>query len=442
MNDPKTIRAWTFYDWANSVYSLVIVSSIFPVYYQAVTTGPAPDYSDQVTILGYTLSNSVLMSYAISFSYVVVTPLLPFLSGMADVTGSKKMFMAFFTTLGGLACCGLWFFTADTLLWGIACLVLASVGYSGSVVFYDAYLPEIVTADRADTVSARGYMMGYMGSVLLMVAGLLLIEFHEMLGFSNSGEAVRLVFLLVGLWWIGFAIIPLRILPVSPRKPNTGGSVVTRGYRELIAVWKSLKHLPELRKFLLAYFFYNMGVQTIMYLAALFGSKELKLPGPNLIATVLLIQLVGAVGAWLFARLSGRIGNKRTLTLNVSFWILICFSAYFINHEYQFYAIAVAVGMVMGGVQSLSRATYSKLIPAETTDYASYFSFYDVVFNVSIVLGTSTYGFVEQLTGSMRNSTLVLMSFFVIGLMLLRQVSIPFERAAFSNADASPSRPD
>lgn len=424
MNDPKIIRAWTFYDWANSVYSLVIVSSIFPVYYKAVTT--SSNGSSIVEFMGFHVKGSVLLAYAISFSYVLVTPLLPLLSGIADVSGRKKTFMAFFAFLGSMACCGLYFFDANNLEWGIFCIVMASVGYSGSVVFYDAFLPQITTPDMTDRVSARGYTMGYLGSVLLMVASIVLIENHALVGFPDSGSAVRFVFLLVGIWWIGFALIPLMLLPTGERADAGSGSVFTKGYRELVLVWRTLRVLPDLRWFLLAYFFYNMGVQTIMYLAATFGSEELKLPGDKLIATVLLIQLVGAGGAWMFARISGIIGNKRSLTIMICCWIIICLAAYFIREEVQFYAIAVAVGMVMGGIQSLSRATYAKLIPPDSHDYASYFSFYDVVFNVSIVLGTFSYGLVEQMTGSMRNSTLVLMSFFILGLIVLRRVRISF----------------
>jgi UMF1 family MFS transporter len=422
INDPRIVRAWTFYDWANSVYSLVIVSSVFPVYYQAVTT--AADGTDQVNFFGFTLTNSVLLSYAISFSFILVTPILPILSGIADYTGKKKGFMKVFVWIGGLACCGLYFFTGEFLEWGIICLILASIGYSGSVVFYDAFLPEIVSTDMTDRVSARGFTMGYVGSILLLVFSLILIQGHNTFGFSDESAAVRFVFLLVGIWWIAFAQIPLRILPDSKSNGAASQTILLNGYRELRSVWKRLNHLPQLKTYLLAYFFFNMGVQTVMYLAATFGSKELQLPGPKLIATVLLIQLVGAAGAFLFARLSGKIGNKRTLTILISVWIVICFIAYFINQELEFYAVAFLVGIVMGGIQSLSRATYSKLIPADTHDYASFFSFYDVVFNISIVMGTFTYGFIEHLTGSMRNSTLVLMIFFVLGLIFLRKVKM------------------
>ncbi|MBM3176483.1 MAG: MFS transporter [Bacteroidetes bacterium] len=430
-NNPSIVRSWTFYDWANSVYSLVIVSSVFPVYYQAVTT--ASDGSDQVNFLGFTLANSVLLSYAISFSYIVVTPLLPLLSGIADYAGNKKFFMGMFANLGGLACATLYFFDASNLELGIACVVLACIGYSGSVVFYDAYLPEIVTEDKMDSVSARGYIMGYAGSVLLLIFSLVMISNYQTFGFTAESSAVRFVFLLVGCWWILFSQIPLRVLPTSGKKLFTGGQVMWSGYIELKKVWNELKEQHEIRRYLLSYFFFNMGVQTIMYLAATFGSKELQLPGPKLIATVLLIQLVGALGAWGFARVSDRIGNKATLSVMISIWIVICLSAYFITQEYQFYAVACAVGTVMGGIQSLGRATYAKLLPVETKDFASYFSFYDVVYNLSIVFGTFMYGFVEQITGSMRNSTLVLMTFFIAGLYFLQKVNMQHRPSVATN---------
>ena len=424
-NDPAIVRAWTFYDWANSVYSLVIVSSIFPVYYQAVTTGS--DGSDLVDFFGFRLSNSVLMSYAISLSYMVVTPLLPLLCGIADYTGNKKHFMRFFTWLGGIACSGLYFFEGPaTVEWAIICLVFASIGWSGSVVFYDAYLPEIVTPDQADKVSARGFSMGYFGSIILLISCILMMNFSSSLGFQSEASAIRFGFLLVGIWWIGFAQIPLKYLPAHFTPKTQKGSILMSGYKELIGVWHRLKKLRDLKIFLIAFFFYNMGVQTVMYLAALFGSKELKLSGPKLIGTVLLIQLVGAAGAWLFARLSGKVGNKKTLMILITAWSFICLTAYFITVEWEFYSIAFSVGMVMGGIQALSRATYSKLIPADSDDYASFFSFYDVVYNISILLGTFSYGLVEHITGSMRNSTLVLTTFFLTGLFFLRLVRMPF----------------
>ena len=419
-NNPAVVKAWCMYDWANSVYSLVITSAIFPVYYKAVAI--TREGSDTVPFLGFMMKNSVLYSYALSFSFLVVAALLPLLSGVSDYTGRKKLFMQVFVVMGSLSCIGLYFFEGiETLYWGIFCSVMASIGYSGSLVFYDAFLPEIVTEDRLDEVSARGYAMGYYGSVILMIACLVLILNPPWFGFATEGEATRFSFLLVGLWWMGFAWMAFRKLPERPSgKPQR--QVWRNGYEELMKVWNELKFNPDLKKYLIAFFFFNMGVQTVMYLATLFGTDVLLLPAQNLIATILLIQLVAAAGARYFARLSQRKGNSFTLTLMLTGWIVVCFSAYAIQAPWQFYLLAVVVGTIMGGIQSLSRATYAKLLPAETADHASYFSFYDVTYNLSIVMGTFSYGLVHQLTGSMRNSALALALYFLAGLYFLHRV--------------------
>jgi len=408
------------YDWANSVYSLVITSAIFPVYYQAVTT--AADGQDKVNFLGFEVVNSVLYSYSISFAFLIIAPLLPLLSGMADYTGNKKFFMKLFCYTGGLACMGLFFFTRETLPWGIFCVIMACIGYSGSFVFYDAFLPEIASEDRFDKTSARGYSYGYYGSVIMMIIAMVLILNPTTFGFPNTGIATRFSFLMVGVWWMGFAQIPFARLPDNPFHLRPGKQKLLKGYFEIVKVWHSLRENNDIKFYISSYFFYNMGVQTVMYLAATFGAKELKLPDEKLIGTVLLIQLVAAAGANLFAKFSKQRGNKFALLTMICIWIAICLGAFFVYNEYQFYAIALAVGMVMGGIQALSRATYSKLIPRNSINHASYFSFYDVTQNLSIVFGTFSYGLVEHVTGSMRNSTLALASYFVIGLFLLLQV--------------------
>jgi MFS transporter, UMF1 family len=430
LNDPKIIRAWTMYDWANSVYSLVITTAIFPVYYNAVTKNP--DGSDIVFFFGYPISNTVLYSYSLSLSFLIVAPLLPLLSGIADYIGNKKVFMKFFVYLGGSACIGLYFFTGSNIEWGILCSILASIGYAGSLVFYDAFLPEIATEDKFDVVSAKGYSMGYYGSVLLLIVNLLMITFWATIGFPNEQAAVRFSFLLVGVWWIGFSQIAFVRLPDSRSAQKKGGRFVFNGYHELKKVWVSLRNFPNLKRYLVSYFFFNMGVQTVMYLASNFGIKELKLPDDRLILAMLIIQLIGSLGAYLFAGFSKRRGNKIALLTMISIWIVICILAYFTTTEYEFYGIAVIVGLVMGGIQSLSRATYSKLIPSNSIDHASYFSFFDVTFTLSIVFGTFSYGLIEHITGSMRNSTLALGTFFIIGMLLLSRVTVT-NRAVISD---------
>ncbi|HCM76872.1 MAG TPA: MFS transporter [Cytophagales bacterium] len=420
LNNAKTVRAWCMYDWANSVYSLVITSAIFPIYYKSVAVTANGDI---VQFLGLSINNSVLYTYSLSFSFLIVAFILPLLSGVADYAGKKKTFMKMFVAIGSTACIGLFFFRdINDLEWGIFCSVMASIGYSGSLVFYDAFLPEIVTMDRYDATSARGYSMGYYGSVILMVVCLFIITYFSSFGFATEGDAVRFTFLLVGLWWMGFSLITFRYVPENPYGRKATGNIWTKGYEELLKVWRSLKASPDLKKYLTAFFFFNMGVQTVMYLATLFGTDVLHLDSSKLIMTILLIQLVASFGAYLSARFSATYGNKVALMSMIGIWIVVCIAAYFISTEYQFYALAFVVGMIMGGVQALARATYTKLIPENTIDHASYFSFFDVTFNLSIVMGTFSFGLINQISGSMRNSALALAVFFVLGMLMLTLV--------------------
>ena len=421
LNDPRTVRSWYMYDWANSVYSLVITTVIFPIYYKEIAV--APDGSDIIRFFGFNIQNSTLYSYSLSFSFLIVAVILPLLSGAADYTGNKKIFMKVFVWLGSLACMGLFFFDSiDSLEWALLCSIVASIGYSGSLVFYDAFLPEIVTQDRYDQTSARGYSMGYYGSVILMIVCLTLILNYETFGFSSGAMATKVTFLIVGLWWIGFSLIPFKYLPDNPFNKKPSGSIWSKGYEEIAKVWSGIKTQGHLKRFLAAFFFYNMGVQTVMYLSTLFGTDVLKLETGTLIQTLVVIQLVGAVGAGLFSRLSKKKGNRYSLMTMIVIWIGVCIASYFITTVSEFFALAFIVGLVMGGIQSLSRATYSKLIPEKTEDHASYFSFYDVTYNLSIVFGTFSYGFINQMTGNMRYSALALGVYFVIGMIFLLAV--------------------
>ena len=417
LENPRTVNAWCMYDWANSVYNLVINTTIFPIYYDAITSNP--DNGHVVRFFGLEVVNSVLYSWALAASYLISAAILPLLSGIADYTGQKKLYLKIFTLIGAISCMAMYFFTGSRIEWGIACVVLASLGYSSSLVFYDAYLPEIVPETQTDRVSARGYSFGYGGSALMLILSLVLITFYDSFGFPNEGFATRTVFLLVGIWWIGFAQIPFRRLPdnIFNRKP--GKDVLLNGYRELLGVLMRLRGLSSMKFYLLAFFFFNMGVQTIMLLATLFGTKELNLGSSDLIPTILIIQFVAIGGATLFARVSDRRGNIFSLLVMIVIWIGICFYAYSITTVQQFYFIAVAVGLVMGGIQALSRATFSKLIPVDSEDHTSFFSFFDVTYHLSVVIGTFSYGLIEQITGSMRNSTLALASYFIIGFVLL-----------------------
>ncbi len=423
LNNQKTINAWCMYDWANSVYSLVITSAIFPIYYNAVTTGA--NGNDHVDFFGLNISNSVLYSYSLSFSFLFVAAIIPILSGIADYSGKKKLFMKIFVYIGSFACIGLYFFTGDNVEWAIICSILASIGYSGSLVFYDAFLPEIATEDRFDKVSAKGYSLGYIGGVILLIVNLVMIEMFDSFGFVDKSTATRFSFLMVGLWWIGFSQITFLQVPDNVFGVKPKGNIFSEGYRQLHKVFKAVIKIRMMKIFLLAFFFYNMGVQTVMYLAATFGSKELKLDSGKLIITVLIIQLVAILGATSFAKLSKLKGNKFSLLTMVFIWIFVCLGAYFVYNEYEFYVLAFVVGLVMGGIQSLSRSTFAKLIPINTKDHASYFSFYDVTYNLSIVVGTFSYALIDQLTNNMRNSVLALMLFFIVGMGFLILLKLP-----------------
>lgn len=417
LNDPRIINGWAFFDWANSAFALVITAAIFPGYYVAIT-------DETVHVFGIEMSNSSLYAYAISGSYFLIALFSPLLSGIADYGGRRKFFLKFFTIMGSIACLSLYFFKGmDQLAVGTIGFMIAMIGFAGGLVFYNAFLPVIVTEDQYDRVSARGFSFGYIGSVILLVGNLAMIIFYDKLGFPSQGAATRFAFLTVGLWWIGFALIPFIRLPSDEKKKATP-DLLRKGAQELRKVWQAVKHQKDTRNFLFSFFCYSAGVQTVLFLAATFAEKELNFGTSELIGVVLILQLVAIAGAISFARLSEWKGNKPALVSILLIWVAICLLGYFVHAKWQFYGIAAAVGLVMGGVQSLSRSTYSKLIPEGTKDPTSYFSFYDVLEKVAIIIGTFSFGFVEQLTGSMRMSLLVLGSFFIAGLLILLTVRI------------------
>ena len=416
--DQKLINAWAFYDWANSVYSLVISTAVFPLYYSAIAEGKV------VSFLWMEWDHpDSLYSYALSFSFLVVAFISPILSGIADYTGSKKKFMKFFCWLGALSVMSLYFFEGVDTVWiGILFTILASIGFWASLVFYNAYLPEVAHPEQQDRASAKGFMYGYFGSVLLLILNLLMIQKPDWFGIS-TGMASRISFVLVGLWWIGFAQITFRRLPndIFHKKPEK--DYIWKGFRELKIVSKQLINYPTLKRFLISFFFLSIGVQTIILMAAIFGSSELGLPAMNLIVTILLVQVVAIVGAFVFSRLSEKLGNIRALKIAITIWMLVCFTAFLLdknqsNVSYYFYGLGGLLGFVQGAIQSLTRSTYSKLLP-ETEDHATYFSFYDVTEKIAIVLGTFVYGLLYALTDSMQWSVLCLAIFFVISFIIL-----------------------
>jgi UMF1 family MFS transporter len=413
----KVIRGWAMYDWANSVYSLVITTTFFPIYFNAVTKKQFG--SDVVSFLGRKFINSSLYDYCLAAAYLFIALLYPVITSIADTRGNKKAFMKFFCYTGAASCSLLYFFNGANLWLGVLCCMIAAMGYIGSLVFYNAFLPEIAAPADRDRVSAKGFSYGYIGSVILQLIGFALVLTIR----QDPFLAPRITFLLVGIWWAGFAQISFAVLPESRSPLPVNTKVIATGFSEMKKVFLEVRKLPVLKKFLRGFFFYSMGVQTVMLAATLFGVKMLQLEDTKLIITMVVIQLVAVPGAVWTSRLSEKYGNLQVLIGMVLFWILICLAAYFTviykerggNPETGFYILAVAVGLVMGGIQSLSRSTYSKLMP-ETKDTASYFSYFDFTEKLAIVIGMFLFGLMEEMTGSMKNSVLSLVLFFALGL--------------------------
>ncbi|RNC87143.1 MAG: MFS transporter [Winogradskyella sp.] len=444
----KLINAWAFYDWANSVYTLTIASSIFPIFYSTLFKTK----DELVSAFGFEMKQTVLISIITAFTFLVVAISSPILSGIADYIGNKKNFMKFFCYMGGLGCMGLYFFSRDYIHASLSFYFMGLLGYWGSLVFYNSYLPDIAFEEQQDAASAKGFSLGYIGSVLLLILNLAMVMMPELFGFDisiseevrNSGNeaaiaealesaknaasisAMKISFITVGLWWIGFSQYTFYVLP----KGVSSGHKVTKevlfnGFNELKNVWKELKGNFRLKRYLNAFFVFSMAVQTIMLMAVYFGEKEIEWASDSektvgLIVSILVIQLVAIVGAVLTSRASSKFGNIKTLIVVNAIWMLVCIYAYFMKTPVQFYIAAGVVGLVMGGVQSLGRSTYSKFLP-DTEDTTSYFSFYDVAEKIGIVIGMLIFAIVDQVT-SMRYATLFMFLFFLIGIILLFRV--------------------
>ena len=431
----KLLNAWAFYDWANSVYPLVISSSIFPLYYGFLF----PKENPYLLFLGFEFKSTALISFVTAFAFLCVAFFSPLLSGIADFAGNKKRFMQFFCYLGALSCIGMYWFTSDNIYFGIVCFFFGLLGFWGSLVFYNSYLPDIAFKEQQDSLSAKGYSFGYVGSVILLLINLYMILGKEG---EEAMHAMRLAFAMTGIWWILFAQYAFYYLPKGNKNAEKiTKDVVLNGFRELRKVQTHLCQNLKLYRYLVAFFVYSMAVQTVMLVATYFGEQEINWAGDSektsgLIISILVIQLVAVLGATLTSKASEKFGNIPTLIFVNTIWAIICVFAYFVTEPIHFYITAGFVGLVMGGIQALSRSTYSKFLP-KTDDTASYFSFYDVAEKIGIVIGMVIYGLIDQITGSMRNAIVFLGIFFVAGLILLLRVpkNTAIEENNSSNAD-------
>ncbi len=418
--DKKVLNAWAFYDWANSVYALVISSSIFPLFYGALFR---LEDKESASFFGIETPSESIISYVTAIGFLIIAFISPLLSGVADYLGNKKFFLKLFCFVGSISCMMLYFFDLNNLYISLFFYMMALIGFWGSLVFYNSYLPDIAYPEQQDAISAKGYSLGYIGLVILLIINLAMIMKSELFGFDGPMQAMKFSFVLVGIWWLGFSQISYRLLPNFRNSKKISTQAFFSGFTELKRIFNELKQYPVLKGYLSAFFVYSMAVQTVMIIAAYFGEKEVQWEDNDqrqmgLIVSILLIQLIAVVGAILTSKLSKRIGNIYALIVINTAWIFICICAYFVVKPIEFYIVAAMVGLVMGGIQSLSRSTYSKLLP-ETTDTTSFFSFYDVTEKIGIVIGMLIYGVIAQITGKMQNAILFLVVFFAIGIILL-----------------------
>ena len=422
----KLINAWASYDWANSVYPLVISSTVFPIYYSAISQDIGT-----IEFLGYDFKNTALISFVTAMAFVVVAFNSPLLSGIADYIGNKKRFMKIFVYTGSISCMGLYFFELDSIYMGMMFYFFALIGFWASLVFYNSYLPDIAHPEQQDFASARGFSMGYLGSILLLILNLSMVLQPDWYGITgtpleSSLKAMKYSFITVGIWWALFSQYAFYHLPKGNSEGKVTKDVLWNGFLELKKVWYQLDKLPILKKFLPAFFVYSTALQTVILIATYFGEEEILWASSEqktigLIVSIMLIQIVGIFGAYATAAASKRFGNISTLVVVNSIWAVLCIFAFFIRTPIEFYIAAGGVGMVMGGIQALSRSTYSKLIP-ETNDTTSFFSFYDVTEKVGIIIGMSMFGTIDQITGSMRNAILFFVILFISGALLLSRI--------------------
>ncbi|MCK7591146.1 MFS transporter [Subsaxibacter sp. CAU 1640] len=418
----KLLNAWAFYDWANSVYTLTIASSIFPIFYSALF---ADKVEKIVPAFGFEFKSTALITFVTAFTFLVVSFTSPILSGIADYVGNKKNFMKFFCYTGGLGCIGLYFFSLDSIYLSLLFYFMGLIGYWGSLVFYNSYLPDIAFEEQQDKISAKGFSMGYIGSVILLIVNLGMVMSQD--DGAAKMEMMRYSFITVGLWWILFSQYTFYWLPKGTSKGHkVTKDVIFNGFKELKSVWKQLKQNLRLKRYLAAFFVFSMAVQTIMLVAVYFGEEEIAWADSDektmgLIISILIIQIVAVVGAVLTSRASAKFGNIKTLIFVNFVWMSLCIYAYFMITPTDFYIAAACVGFVMGGIQSLARSTYSKFLP-ETKDTTSYFSFFDVAEKIGIVIGMVIFATIDQVTGSMRNAILFLFIFFLVGIVLLFRV--------------------
>jgi len=416
-------RSWYLYDWANSAFSTTVISLFIGPYLTSVAESGA-DASGMISLWGLDMRPGSLYPYAVSFSVFAQVFLLPIVGGIADRIKSRNGLLAVFAYIGSISTMFLYFVKDGRYALGAFLLIVANLSFGAALVVANSYLQDLAAPDKRDTVSSRGWAFGYAGGGLLLLLNLVLYAGYESFGVTQ-GEAVRISLMSAGVWWAIFTIITVRGLRTLNRPVGAVGSqALTVGFKELKVTLKDVRKYPETLKFLIAYLFYNDGIQTVIAISGTYAILELKLTEISLVFAILLVQITALIGALLLGRLSNSIGAKKVILLTLVIWTVMVIITYALpaGQQNPYLVIAAGIGFVLGGSQALSRSLYSQVIPRSRE--AQYFSFYEISERGTSWLGTFAFGVAFGLTGSYRQSVLLIIAFFIVGGLLLLRVNI------------------
>ena len=430
MTSTREQRGWYWYDWANSVFSTSVVTVFLGPYLTDVAEKAAGGAEGTLHPLGIPVAPDSLFPYLLSVGTLVQVPVLPVVGALADRTRRKRELLAVFAYLGALATAGLFFVADGRYGLGVVLFLVANVCFGASIVVYYSWLPEIAGPNERDAVSSRGWAWGYLGGGLLLALNLVLFLNADGFGLSE-GDAVRICFLSVAAWWAAFTVIPLRRLRDRPAPAGAAGPSAASSFRQLAQTLRELRGYPQTWRFLLAYLLFNDGIQSVIGLAAQYGDRELELSQTVLISTILLVQFVAFGGALLLGRIAAHLGAKRTVLGSLVVWVAVLCLAFGLQKgsAVQFYVLGVAIGLVLGGTQALTRSLFGQMTPVGKE--AEYYGLYEISDRGTSWLGTLSFGLDVQLTGSYRIAFVSLVNFFVLGFALLTRVDV---RAAAAEA--------
>jgi UMF1 family MFS transporter len=416
----KTIFGWCMYDWANSAFATTILAAVLPIYFVSIV----PEGGVDISILGFTFHAfaTPLWSFSITIAMVIVALSAPVLGAIADYSRAKRQFLIFYTYLGAVFTALLVTVGYGDYLRASLFFIIALIGFAGGMVFYNAFLPEIAPEGEREYVSGKGFAFGYLGGGILLLLNLLMIEKHGWFGIPDAAWGARLSFLTVGVWWGLFAIPTFRF--VRDRKDKVAAKVryIRHGFKTLADTFRKMRRFTELVKFLISFLIYNDGVQTVIVMAAIFGREELGFEASTLIGCLLMVQIIGFPAALFMGRLAQWIGEKRTIYLCLIVYCIIVIYGFFMSQPWEFWVLGFLVGLVQGGSQAISRSLYSSLLPVGHS--AEFFGFFAIANRFASIFGPLIFGLVAVLTGSIRNSILAIIVFFIVGFLILMTVDV------------------